>query len=330
MSSIQRVILIALLGVNTLSCGGEEPTRAPFLLEPSAEGTMENQMPGEALLSPALGLVLPGAAAATSRELLDALVYGVVIATQSVGASEMVTTGTITFQGDAASYAPEPSDQLVIVIANARYVYEVRRFEINTQADSVETIFLEAHNIDSQVLLVGTPLNLSLTSRVTNRGYQTELRGTVGHETLGTLAVDLIQRNANETDVGSNGGVAYDSGTVLSGSIRSMDGRFDSLVNERSFYVSVALGSVAEERHDFVDTRFTLDDKVYAANDVYLRSAFLDGCPNDPEFWSAQGTVSENNTVIAEMRLIQDPTGFTFALVVEGAQVPVDRYSFCR
>ncbi len=316
-----------------LACGDNNSSEAPLQVGTAGSGnpTQQNNqpMPTDGSVTPALGFLLPSGALATGRDLTEAGAYAVLIATQSVGAAQIITTGTVSFEGQTPMYSPTPTDALVLVLDNLQYRYQVQSFRIDAQADSLEALFQLPHDIDFQVGLVSQVLNLSLRSQATPQSWQFYMLGTVGSEALGSLTIELQQRSASAAEIGSNSGVEYDSGSVLTGSVRSQNGRFEAAVNERTLYVAVALDRVAEERHHYVNHEFVLDGRTYGFQDVYFRSAFLDGCPNDADFWKAEGVVQENGQVVGSMTMRQVSGGFVFVLVMESEQVVLEQYAYC-
>ena len=249
-------------------------------------------------------------------------------ATALSGASQAVTTGTLTLTGDPANpvrYAPTPRDRLVLVPVTGP-----------TTEVWVTTLDLVRGIYEWRQVSGGTDLTFR-----TEPGVQANLvtaRGTYRSQAYGEngFVVDLRAATSGFDEVDSSGSHSLSDVTVTgtidtTGYSQQVNARnrfeFVSARNSVGRLESASTGEVWS-RH-----RLVFDGATYAWVDVKRQRSFRDGKESDIDtYWNATGTITRNGTPYGTLRKTLAPVGgsvidLRFQWVLPGAIVDIEQWT---
>lgn len=257
---------------------GEEPTIAP------------DQAPFYGFTIPANAQqIATGAAHLT----LEAVISASVAAN---GGTALQTSGTLTQSAAGFSYTATPTDRLVIAWSEgAPTDIYVQQIDGDFDSPSVDDFFERNHVVQARVVRSGFN-DITVASSKSGTSRNGSVQGTITQAGVEyTLNLHEAETVESEVDVGTT----YKSNSSLTGTITSA--ALQMTINETSYYRSVYFESFAENMSSTIDNTWTHDGNEYAAADVFMRSAFTDALPAEPEFWRAEGILLENGSVIGEV-----------------------------
>lgn len=331
-------LLFIVFMATTLGCGSDEaPEALQFYAEPidGMSATTPTQPGGQtsgqgtSILTIQDALALPHFGAQLGQELIQGGAYAVLIATQATGGVNPVTTGTVTLNGQNPSYETVPSDALILVVDGFRYRYRVDAFQYTQGIESVGEYFEAPHQFVATVSLESEDLSVTIGSSNNDRRLEVYMRGEVGTQANGLLQMQLTLTDQLASDIDGYSGLEYEHGTTLAGEIRNADGRIVIQVLDTALYHAVAFDRIAENRHHFIEHEVSLDGVQYSIQDVRIRSAFIDGCPTDFEYWIGEGVLLRNGTAAGRISLTRQSGAMVVGLTINNEDHILETHPLC-
>jgi hypothetical protein len=235
------------------------------------------------------------------------------------GGARLVSTGTLTQQGQTWAYAGEPNDRLVVQFASGTNVdFYITRMQGDFSIDAAN--FLQSnHNFDYRVVISGVS-DLSFTSDVASgaSNFHATARGTLLSSNV-TYTVDLTLSGLYSFEIDSTGSsLLNDYGTT--GTIVAPG--YSLTVNERRRFelISAVVNFGGATRTDTATSEQTWNNNTlifgadtYQWTNAQKQKSFKNGKPSSVDtYWQASGGVLKNG---APFGLYKFETGSVFGYV---------------
>ena len=98
----------------------------------------------------------------------------------------------------------------------------------------------------------------------------------------------------------------------------------------RSNATAVAFDRVAENRHHFIEHQISLNGVEYRIEDALIRSAFVDGCPTDFEYWLGQGDLVQAGSSVGRISLTRQSGAMVVGLSINNENFVLETYPLCN
>ena len=275
-------------------------------------------------------LVLPQFGAQLGQQLTQGGAYAVLIATQASGGSRPIITGTVTLSGQSPTYESTPSDALILIVDRSEYRYEVTAFQYTQGIESVGEYFDEPHQFAATVSLQSESLSVTVGSSYDNRALEMYMRGEVGTQTNGLLQMNLSLTDRLASDIDGYSGIEYEHGTTLAGEIQNADGSILIRVSDTELYHAVAFDRIAENRHHFIEHEISLNGVQYAVRDGRIRSAFVDGCPTDFDYWIGEGVLLRDGSALGQISLTRQSGALVVSVNINNEAHVLETHPLCN
>ena len=190
--------------------------------------------------------------------------------------------------------------------------------------------FEAPHQFVATVSLESEALSMTVGSSYDNRALEMYMRGEVGTQANGLLQMNLSLTDRIASDIDGYSGIEYEHGTTLSGEIRNADGSILIRVADTELYHAVAFDRIAENRHHFIEHEISLNGVQYAIRDARIRSAFVDGCPADFEYWVGEGVLLREGSVLGQISLTRQSGALVVSLNIDNETHILETHLFCN
>ncbi len=236
-------------------------------------------------------------------------VTSALVASRAQGGGSLVTTGTVTYTSQSASYDPAPADHLVAVLTDGRRIDFTFSQLVGDLSGDADQLIDHDHLLDFHAAMDGVG-DLHLQSGRQNGGYQAAAEGSL---IIGGVSyqIDLGSRGSHQFENDSTGG-SYDDQYQTTGSVRAPD--FDLTVDESWQYKSV--WTTGSGSHHASTAIRTVNSQLAVGGDVYdwvgarTQKAFRDGKPSEIDtYWKAAGGVTKNGAPFGQYQLVPEVFG---------------------
>lgn len=243
------------------------------------------------------------------------------VAASVLGANgeRLITTGTLTQEGQSFRYAPEPDDRLVVALDGLTLTYQIRRLEGDFNQETVDDFLSKAHVVDLSVEADDGRVNATLQSALSGSEELRLVQGTFRGSDGVTYTADLRYEGQRDADVDVSS-AAYEADRLVTGTITAEGFSLESRWEES--YTAVLFDNYVENRTRTMASRWTVGGQTYTTEGVLLRTAHSNTRPTDYEFWRGEGRVMRDGAVVAELGLRQAANRWEiFLQTAEGEEI---------
>lgn len=271
--------------------GAQNNTVAPNNAAPNNAPQM-----GEQATAVRSGLTTPSAARDAGSALAEVSVYAVFEASiQATGGQQLVTTGTLTQNGQAFTYSASPNDRLRIVWSDGPptdYIITAFDGDFTVEPDS---FLLRDHVVKFRAIREGLA-DVEVSSEEQSGRRAAAITGTLVHEGV-TYTANLSEVGTSVSDIDSSIGAAeYESETLMEGTI-SADNGFEQTVREY-FRFKMTNSVTNDDRR--AESQWVVNGKTYTLEGLRIRFEEYDGWPNPTDYWIVEGNVYEDGVLIGQ------------------------------
>ena len=251
--------------------------------------------PGTTAADVKAGLTAPSVAHDLGEGLLSLGAAAVFEASiQANGGTALVTTGTLTQQGQAFTYSATPNDRLRVAWSDgAPTDFWVTAFVGNFDGDA-NYFVTHDHTVELRAARDGVA-DVSVSSQ--------RMSGSTSASLAGSFTLDGVEYEVNASETGTYsasadfGTAEYESQTRFTGSITGSNGFSQTL--DESFRFKL-LNEVTNSDREAAST-WTAGGKQYTLEGFRVRWEELSGNANPTDYWIAQGDVYEDGTLIGQV-----------------------------
>jgi hypothetical protein len=226
-------------------------------------------------------------------------VEGVFTASQAAGTGQVVTTGTLTQQGQAFAYAPSPSDRLVVEFGDGTAI-DFWIDEIAGDSTSAAAFLNNDHEFQYRVAVDGK-IDMTFESRRQAGSLAAGAVGSYVHEGV-DYDIDLSMAGAYDFESDSTGTYFRDEHRTT-GSITASG--YDLDVDETWYFELVTSDSgSAQAATRTVANSLQLGGDTFDWVDVATAKSFRNGKPSEIDtYWKARGEILRNGEQHGTYRL---------------------------
>lgn len=209
-------------------------------------------------------------------------------------------TGTVTVSQQGMSYAPRPSNELILQLGPERIRLSVK--QCRSQAGGNIKRFLKVpHTIEARFRLKGQDLRfLEHEGRGGSRAY---FKGTVKSGKR-RLRLNLQVRKTTRSESDASGAGSKSVGTIT-GTVRGKGFVIDAAVQSVEEFQATARQS-ANSKVTRLNTQLKTGGATYRWNNVTLKTSFFDGHPSSVDsFWGARGQVTKDGAPWGHYQMTQ-------------------------
>ena len=238
-------------------------------------------------------------------------VEGVFMASQSAGLGQVVTTGTLTQQGQAFAYVATPSDRLVVEFGDGTTI-DFWIEEISGDSTSAAAFLNNDHLLEYRVAVEG---KIDMTFESRRQG------GSLGAGAVGSYVYEGAEYDVDLSMAGTYYFESDSTGTHFRDEHRttgSVTGTgYDLDVDETWYFELVTSnGGSAQAASRTVSNSLQLGNDTFDWVDVATKKSFSNGKPSQVDtYWDATGEILRNGESYAAYRLdLSDPDFIYFAV----------------
>ncbi len=247
-----------------------------------------------------------------------------VAAAQLTGTTVPVTHGTVDTTGESTTYDDAPADALVLVQKDATTRYQVTRADYDTSVATIHEAFLRDHDVACRAVRAGA-FDLTLSSRIAGGASTRHADGSVrdGGDSYGVT----LDETGTDTTRFDQGSVQYDGSAERTLTVTG-DG-LDITAHETDTNVVVIVDNAAENRNTALTLEGEVDGASFSLDDGLIRRSFLDGVPEEPDFWGqTHGTLTRGGDDAGTLAFKPTDSAFEIVLSQDTGDSVLEAWSF--
>lgn len=271
------------------------------------------------------GLAIPDAAYDAGVGSLTLGSEAVFLASQlAAGGQELVTTGTLTQQGQTEQfeYSASPNDRLRIAWSDgAPTDFVVTAFD-GDFTGSASGFVNNDHIVEMQVSRENL-VDIQLSSQRQNGQSSATLGGTLTEAGVTyTLNLQLGGTYSSQVEITS---AEHESSEQFVGTISGSDG-FEASVNETHFFKLLQFENLVTNRDRTSNNTWTVDGAAYALDGVRIRYETKNGWANPSDYWIVEGAVLEEGAVIGQVAYEVNELLIELFIEVDGERIELETF----
>ena len=256
-----------------------------------------------------------------AEEMTSIMADSVLFASQSVGTGQVITSGTITQQGQNLVYNGTPNDRLILRLTETPEI-TIYISQLNGDLSSIQSLVQNDHLIDFRV--EAETFNLTVNSAQNGVDRTGSLNGSV---MLNNVTYQIQVQRTERVVAGVDFGAAeHESEAQTIGSITS-DSQFRVNLNESYRYKFIIFDNAVQNITFTSNNTWSSQGNNYALSNAMIRYETLNGWPNPTDYWVAQGQLTQNGQLIGEIGMEQKPLWIeVFLQMADGERIEIDRH----
>ncbi|MBI3416783.1 MAG: hypothetical protein HY043_15950 [Verrucomicrobia bacterium] len=251
------------------------------------------------------GDFLPKAVAVFGEQSANIAANAVFLASQlGAGGAQLVTTGTLSQQGQNWAYSPSPNDRLVAQFATGTNVqFYITRVQGDFSID-VNVFLRRPHNFDYRVVTPGVAdLTFISDAGTGTPSFQAKARGMfIWNQVSYDVDLTLSGTYQYESELVLLTGSSLLTDAMITGTVRapgfslvaSQRRRYESVIAQVNFGGATRFDEAVSDQ-DWIDNTLTLGADTYKWVNATKQKSFKNGTPSSVDiYWQAAGSVLKN------------------------------------